>query len=221
MARPLFNTNVVKVILLAFFLVFTLSSCSSKDKELFNKSASFWYNKLIDDIKSYDLDAADDTFTSLSSEHKKSPLLAPSLLILANAHMDEEEYELANYFYDEYIKRFGMSRNIDHVRFLKIKSKYLAFKSEFRNQELVNEILEDVKVFISTYKDSKYLLLVETINTRLQMNKVVFDTEIAELYDRIDKPEGAKFYRNKTENAWINQDEIKKANTPWYRAMFE
>lgn len=221
MLKTIFSFKIIKTFTFLGLIIFVLGACSSKDEDLFNKSASFWYNKLINDIKTYDLDAADDTFTSLSSEHKKSPLLAPSLLILANAHMDEEEYELANYFYDEYIKRFGMSRNIDYVRFLKIKSKFLAFKSEYRNQELVNEILLDVKNFIKTYKNSDYLLLVQTINTRLQMNKVVFDTEIAALYDRVDKPKAANYYRNKTKNSWIKEEEIEKANTSWFRAIFE
>ena len=47
------------------------------------------------------------------------------MLILVNAHIDEEEYVLANFYLDEYIKRFGLSKDIDYARYLKIKSKFL------------------------------------------------------------------------------------------------
>ena len=60
--------------------------------------------KMIKQIANNDLDKADDTYTSLESEHRNSPLLETSLLILINAHMDEEEYALSNFYLDEYTK---------------------------------------------------------------------------------------------------------------------
>jgi len=79
---------------IAYYLLFTIfSGCSSKDDNIYNKPAIFWYNKMLEDISTYQLDKADDDIASLMAEHKKSKLVPSALLIMAKVHMDEEEYE--------------------------------------------------------------------------------------------------------------------------------
>ena len=120
-------------------LVFT--ACSSKEEEEYNKPALYWYNKMMKQIASGDLDEADDTYTSLESEHRNSPYIPSAILILVNAHIDEEEYALSNFYLDEYIKRFGLSKDIDYDRYLKIKVNFLAFKYQFRDKQFIEETL--------------------------------------------------------------------------------
>ncbi len=142
-----------KSLLFILSLAVFFQACSSKKITVYNQSASYWYNEMIASINQGDLDAADDTYTSLNSEHRNSPLIPTSLVILANAHVEDEEYELANYYLDEYLKRFAQSKNVDYVRYFKIKSKFLAFNSEFRNQKLVSEILDEIQaqIFFPVY----------------------------------------------------------------------
>ncbi|MCJ8326877.1 MAG: outer membrane protein assembly factor BamD [Campylobacterales bacterium] len=207
--------------LITSFILISFQACSGKEEQVFNKSAIFWYNEMIKSIDLYNLDKADDFYTSLNSEHKSSPLISTSLIILANAHVEEEEYELANYYLDEYLKRFAMSKNVDYVRFFKIKSKFLAFNAEFRNQKLVNEILLEINEYISKFPNSKYLPLVYTMSTRLEYAQVVFNQEISDLYKRIDKPKASKFYEEKVKVSNININDIKKVTTPWYKRIFQ
>ena len=96
-----------KSLLFILSLAIFFQACSSKKITVYNQSASYWYNEMITSINQGDLDAADDTYTSLNSEHRNSPLIPTSLVILANAHVEDEEYELANYYLDEYLKRFA------------------------------------------------------------------------------------------------------------------
>ena len=114
--------NVILILSLSFFL----TACSQKSERTqeYNKPALYWYNKMLKDISTGFLQEADDTYTSLESEHRNSPLIPTALLILANAHIDNEEYQLANFYLDEYIKRFALSKNIDYVRYLKIKQTF-------------------------------------------------------------------------------------------------
>jgi outer membrane protein assembly factor BamD len=211
-----------KQIITLVLTIFILSACSSKQETAeYNKPASYWYNQMLKQISQNQLDSADDTYTSLESEHRNSPLLASANLIIAIAHMDEEEYAMANYYFDEYLKRFVKQNNIDHVRYLKIKAKFLAFKNQFREQELVYETIEETKNFITSYPNSKYLYLVKTIQSRLYMAKASFDNEIAQLYARIDKPEASKVYINRSKNSWEDFSSIKKVDLPWYRSIFE
>jgi outer membrane protein assembly factor BamD len=203
-------------------ILFIFTACSSKQQEAeYNKPAVYWYNKMLKQIIQYQLDNADDTYTSLESEHRKSPLLASANLIIAIAHMDNEEYAMANYYFDEYLKKFVNKANIDYIRYLKIKSKFLAFKNQFREQELVYETIRETKEFIDTYPSSKYLYLVHTIQARLYMAKASFDTEIAKVYLRIDKPKASEVYANKAKHSWEDIETINHVDVPWYRGIFE
>lgn len=215
------SNKLFKSIILTITLIISFSACSSKEEQIYNKSATYWYNELIKAVNVYDLDKADDSYTSLNSEHKNSPLIATSLIILATAHVEEENYELANYYLDEYLKRFALSKNVDYVRFFKIKSKYLAFNSEFRNQKLVSDILKEINTFLQKFPNSIYLPLVETMNTRLTLARNIFDEEIAGLYERVDKPKASQYYKNRVDTSWIDKKEVTKVETSWYRQIFQ
>lgn len=201
--------------------LYMFSGCSSKEKEEYNKPAVYWYNKMIKQISNYQIDLADDTFTSLESEHRNSKLLPAAMLIIANAHIEEEEYIMANYYFDEYIKKFSLKKNVDYIRYLKIKSNFLAFKNQFREQDLLIKTLKEIKKFIKEYPNSQYIYLVKSIEARLIMSKSIFDKEIAELYGRIDKPKAQKYYNEKALESWSDTKNIKRVSVPWYRYIFE
>lgn len=210
-------------ILLIGSSAFLFTACSQKSDEIqeYNKPAIYWYNKMAKEIAYGDIDAADDAYTSLLSEHKNSPLIPTSLQILANAHIEEEQYLLANYYLDEYIKRFVLSKNIDYVRYLKIKANFLSIPERFREQQLVTDTIEESNEFIQKFPKSAYLPLVYTMNARLYMAKASLDKEISELYERIDKPMASEIYKKRVENNWVDKEEIIPAQLPWYKAIFE
>ena len=211
----------MKNLLLIACAAFVLTACSSKEEQEYNKPAIYWYNKMLKEIAENDLDKADDTYTSLESEHRNTPFVPTAMLVLVNAHIDEEEYALANFYLDEYIKRFGLSKDIDYARYLKIKANFLGFKYQFRDQQLIDETITQIQEFKSKYKNSPYMPLVDTINSRLFMAKASFDNEIAELYIRRDKEAAAAFYEQKVKESWINPAEIEPVKVPFYRSIFE
>jgi outer membrane protein assembly factor BamD len=47
------------------------------------------------------------------------------------------------------------------------------------------------------------------------------DKEIAGLYERRDKPKAAELYMDKAKNSWVDPNEIKPVEVPFYRAIFE
>jgi len=202
-------------------LVYIFTGCASKEREEYNKPAIYWYNKMIRQISNYQLDDADNTFTSLESEHRNSPLLPGAIMIIAISHMEGEEYALANYYFDEYLKKYSIEKNADYIRFLKIKSNFLAFESQFREQNLLTKTITATNNFIKEYPKSQYIYLVKDIQSRLLMAKSLFDVEISELYDRIDKPKANVFYKEKASKDWDDVNNIEKIDVPWYRSIFE
>lgn len=208
-------------LLLLTSIIYIFTGCSAKEDEEYNKPAIYWYNKMIKQISNYQIDEADDTFTSLESEHRNSPLIPSAILIIANTHMQDEEYAMANYYFDEYLKRFSLKKDADYIRYLKIKSNFLAFKNQFREQKLLEQTLKQTEDFIKNYPNSEYIYLVNTIKSRLSMAKSIFDTEIASLYGRVDKPKAEIYYNEKAKKNWKNLKDIKHVNVPWYRYIFE
>ncbi|WP_121628295.1 outer membrane protein assembly factor BamD [Poseidonibacter antarcticus] len=216
------NNLKIKSLVLVLTSVFVFTACSSKNEVTeYNKPALYWYNKMLTQISAGSLDEADDTYTSLESEHRNSPLIATSLLILVNSHIDEEEYSLANFYLDEYIKRFALSKNIDYARYLKIKANFLGFTYQLRDQELVENTIKDIADFQARYKGSPYMPLVDTINARLYMAKASLDLSIANLYEKKGKKQAVAFYNEKVKESWINPEEIEPVNVPYYRSIFE
>ena len=201
-------------------LALMVSSCS-KDVEEYNKPAVYWYGKIIQSIADGDVDKADDYYSSLQGEHIGSPLLPEATMILAIAHMHAEEYLLTEHFLNEYVKRYANQNEIEFAEYLKIKAKYMALPNPRRDQVLIADAIKDAKTFKQKYPNSMYYSLVDSMLTNLYMADAVLNDTIASLYERIDKPKAAAYYRAKMPEKWINWDYVERANTPWYRAMFE
>lgn len=213
--------KILKILITTLFL-FLAVGCSNKNKiAVYNKPALYWYEQIIKEIKSQDLEKADDYFTSLSSEHVESPLLKTSMLILANAHIENEEYILADFYLDEYIKRYGDRKNSEYAKFLKIKANFDSFVHPNRNQQLIINTIKSTKEFLRTYPDSQYNPMVNTILVKLELANLQTDQQIAGLYKRIGKPKASKIYKEKIEKSSLKDANMIKPHVAWYRAWFE
>ena len=211
----------ISKIIVLFFVLFVFFGCATKSKEVYNKPALYWYGEIIKKIKDYDLEEADNLYISLSSEHISSPLLPEVMIILAQAHMEEEEYLLANFYLDEYIKRFGTSKRSEYARFLKIKANFESFPNPNRNQQLLLDTMKQTREFVERYPDSQFKPMVETMYVKLRLGNYFMIQNIADLYTRIDKPIAAQIYQDKLDNSLQKDANMIKPHIPWYRSWFE
>ena len=207
--------------LLPFFMIaFFLQGCT-KEVEEYNQPALYWYGKIVESISSGDIDKADNYYASLQSEHAGSPLLPEATQILAVAHMYYEEYLLAEHYLDEYMRRYADANEKEYADYMKIKAKYLSLPNPRRDQALIGEAITAAEAFKRNYPHSQYYPQVDTMATNLYLSRAALNETIASLYDRIDKPKSAAYYRSIRPEPWINWDEIERAKTPWYREWFE
>jgi outer membrane protein assembly factor BamD len=206
---------------LSSLLLFVFFTGCSKQVDEYNKPAIYWYSKLVQEVSNGDLERADNYYSSLQGEHIGSPLLPEATMILAIAHMHFEEYLLSNHFLDEYIKRYATTNETEQAEFLKIKSKYMALPNPRRDQALIDEAIAAGEKFKINYPDSMYLEVVNTMLTRLYLAQAVINETIADLYERIDKPKAAAYYKDIKPQPWIVWSDINRANTSWYREWFE
>ena len=205
-------------LILAF--VFLFVGCS-KDVEEYNKPAAYWYKRMIEAVSDGNLDKADNYYSSLQSEHIGSPLLPEATMIMAQSHLQYEEYLLAEHFLNEYIKRYATPSELEYSAFLKIKAKYMALPNPRRDQGLINEAIIAGTNFKVKYPRSIYYPIVDTMVTRLVLARASLNESIAELYERLDKPMGAEHYRNVRRENWVDWKDIEKANVAWYKEIFE
>lgn len=211
----------MKTWLIAMTALILLGGCSSKELEEYNKPAEYWYEKMVGAVSNGNLEKADSYFSSLQSEHISSPFLAEATMIMAQAHMAHEEYLLSEHFLDEYIRRYATPEGREYAEFLKIKAKFLALPNPGRDQGLIDSTLSNVKTFKTNYPNSTYMPLVHAMETQLQLARGILNEQIAELYERLEKPKAAVAYRSIEPITWIDSKEIVRADIAWYRKMFE
>jgi outer membrane protein assembly factor BamD len=197
-----------------------LSGCA-KNIEEYNMPADYWYEKMISSVANGSLEKADGYYSSLQSEHIGSPLLPEATLIMAQAHLAQEEYLLSDHFLDEYSRRYANKKGREYVEYLKVKSKFYALPNPGRDQGLINQTLESVGVFRDLYAQSPYLPLANTIELQMQLAKGTLNNQIADLYDRLGKPKAAAYYRNIAPVTWVDPADVVPVEIPWYKEMFE
>ncbi len=199
-----------KSILLGLVAAFMLAGCfGSKDEVTeFNKPALYWYNKIAQSISKNNMDKADEYYISLKSEHMRSPLMPTAMSMLAHAHMNKEEYLLANYYLDEYNKRYGAEQTREYIDFLRLEASFLGIKDVNKDQKLILDSISQANVYLARYPGSSYTPLVNTILIRLHMSQYLLNENIAALYDRTGKPDAAKIYRKKNSGSIVELSDI-------------
>jgi len=208
-------------ILLGILLTVVLFSGCKEELEEYNKPALYWYSSIVKSISSGNMDKADNAYASLQGEHIGSPLLPEATMILAMSHMYYEEYLLTEHFLNEYIKRYANSNEREFAEFLKIKAKYLSLPHPRRDQEFIKELIVDANAFKKKYPNSSYYSTVDSLLSNLYISEALLNQIIASLYERLDKPKAAAYYKNLNPQPWIDYKDVQYANIPWYREWFE
>ena len=216
--RIQFNIKNLGVILILLAL---FTGCSNKDMvNEYDKPALYWYNQIVKEIASSNLDKADNYYISLRSEHSRSPLLPTATMLLAQAHMEDQAYIMSDYYLDEYLKKYAKGTKIEQAKFLKIKAAFLGIKDINKEQRLMLNTLANVDKFVKRYPHSIYLPVVDTIKVRLHMAQYMLNENIANLYKRLGKEKAAKFYKEKNAHSPLNMADIKVPEVSFLESIF-
>jgi len=136
------------------------------------------------------------------------PLLPTAIMMLAQAHMQKEEYLLANYYWDEYNKRYADEEGREYAEFMKLKASFLGVKDVYKDQKLIMDSINRAKIYLLRYPGSEYEPLVNALLVRLYMAQYLLNENIAALYDRTGKPKAAKIYRAKNKDSLVEMADI-------------
>jgi len=212
------NIQQVFALLVVSILLF---GCSNKEAiNEYDKPALYWYENVVKELASSNLEKADNYYISLRSEHAHSPLLPTATMLLASAHMEDQAYIMADYYLDEYLKKYAAGKNIEKAKFLKIKAAFLGIKDINKDQKLMLDTLKEVEKFTRRYPNSSYLPVVSTVKVRLQMTQYMLNENISALYSRLGKDKAADIYREKNANSPLNTTDIKAPEVGFLDSIF-
>ena len=199
----------ILIVAAVIFSALFISGCGkSSEVTEFNKPALYWYKHIARSIALNNMDKADEYYISLKSEHMRSPLMPTVIMMLAHAHMHNEEYLLANYYFDEFNKRYADEHTREYTEFMKLKASFLGIRDVYKDQRLIMKSIENAKVYLARYPGSEYAPLVNTLLIRLHMSQYLLNENIAALYERTGKPEAAKIYRAKNKGSIVEMADI-------------
>jgi len=141
-------------------------------------------------------------------------------MFLSQAHMEDQAFIMADYYLDEYLKKYASGSKIEQAKFLKIKAAFLGIKDINKDQKLMIDTLSDVDSFVSKYTSSIYLPVVQTIRVRLHMAQYMLNDNIARLYARTGKDKAAEIYRAKNQKSPLNIADIKAPEVGFLDSVF-
>ncbi len=207
-------------LLLSTLILLLFAACAEKDPNS-KQSAEYWYKELTKEAARGNLERAGTMYSSLLGEHNRSPLLKEGMLIMAKAHIKNEEYLLAEFYLDEYIKRYANSSNRDYIHFLKLRAKYFALKQPKRDQKLILDTKTEAITYIQMYAHSPFTPLAKTILSNIEATEESINHNISALYVKLEKPKAAAFYQAKADNSFLRDIDVKQPDVFWLRELFE
>ncbi|WP_456480224.1 outer membrane protein assembly factor BamD [Nautilia sp.] len=204
----------IKKALLTLPLVFFLGCASKNVKHNENLTALKWHQKIYEDIQNSNLDQADDDFLSLEAEHPSSIYIKTDLLTLFLAHQQNEEYDLALFYLNEYEKRYASGSEIPWIEYQKIKLGFFKYDNAYTDQEMLLNLIAQCKNYLYKFPASKYTPEVNTILAKTELTNRYLDDKISKLYKKLGKEKASKLYETKIPK------NSKPPVIPWYKKLF-
>ncbi len=164
------------------------------------------YRKIFKNISS-NLDLADEGYVDLKSDFEKSPFLEKAALALAVAHMQKQEYILANFYLQEAL---AINKSNELAKYLLSKNQFLYAKSVANDQTYMEKAIKSLEVNKNILHDREYKLLANSMLIRTKLDKVYNNQSIGKMYKKLNKNKAYELYINKTLNLNINPNDIYK-----------
>ncbi len=213
-----FKKTLLFLLALGFGAAFV--SCSDNNPDA-KKPPLYWYKSLVEALDNGNVEKAGDHYASLKAEQANSVFLPQACLMMAMAHMENEEYLLANFYLDEYLKKYGDKASAGFIKYLKILSAYRSFKQPKRNQMLLLETINNVDLYTQENPSGEFYHHAATLSLVLKIADATMNKNIAKLYGKRDKPQAQKIYEQKAHLQGEENLIIEQPHVSWLRWLFE
>ncbi len=138
----------------------------------------------------------DESYVTFRNTHENSSKIPSMIISMIKSHTAAGEYQLAEFYCDEYRRDFPSGKKRAEVEYLSIKAMYLNNK-QHRDERLSEMIRARSKFFFANFPKSSYGSKIKTLLENMTKEDNAYYAELAKEYEKRGKPKAAEFYRSK------------------------
>lgn len=151
---------------------------------------------LEDAIAKNKLEVADNLYLDFREDHYRSQKISALMLQLSKAHMQQQEYLLANYYAQSYASDYPDGSHVDEAWYLQLRSYFLRFKSSKESSmDIYEQFDEASKVYIENIRKKEFRTKVKEMQEEAKEIQKNRNEALALYYEKLNKPKAAEFYR--------------------------
>ena len=154
MIRPYFSKHNFFVQICIFSLFFAFGCTSTQEKKSLSPAELLQAGKK--EIKLSDFDKAKTYFKQVLEDYPDSQERIAALMLLADVHYDEKEYEEAKFHYRRFIELYPANKYADRAHYYKAMTDFKMMDHTLRDQTPTKSALEGFDRLITNFPDSPY-----------------------------------------------------------------
>ncbi|WP_375324703.1 outer membrane protein assembly factor BamD [Flagellimonas sp. GZD32] len=175
----------MRSILLLCCAVVLLASCSEYQKVLKNTDVAAKYEMAEKLYNEGDYKRAVRLFEQIAPKYVGKPQGERVMFFFADSYFKTEDYYLAGYQFERFVKSYPRSDKIQEASFLGAKSYYELSPAYSLDQGDTDKALAKLQTFINQYPESEYFAQANTMAEELTAKKEKKQIEIAKQFNKL------------------------------------
>lgn len=177
----------IRSILLLCSAIAFLTSCSEYQKVLKNTDAKAKYDMAEKLYNEGDYKRAVRLFEQIAPQYVGKPQGERVMFFFADCYFKNEDYYLAGYQFERFVKSYPRSEKIQEASFYGAKSYYELSPRYSLDQTDTDKALSKLQIFINTYPESEFFEEANAMAVELTTKKEKKEIEIAKQFNKLGK----------------------------------
>jgi len=177
--------KITRFILLSVILTSVATSCNSYQKMLNNPDVTAKYKAAEAYYNTGEYRRANRLYEQILPSYRGKPQAQRVIFYFADSYLQIEDYYLAAYQFESFVKSFPKSDKLQEASFLAAKCYYKLSPRYSLDQTNTNDALDKLQIFIDNYPDSEFLAEANSYVQELQTKLEKKDFEISKQYHTI------------------------------------
>ena len=177
--------KITRFILLSVILISVTSSCNSYQKMLNNPDVTAKYKAAEAYYNTGEYRRANRLYEQVLPSYRGKPQAQRVIFFFADSYLQTEDYYLAAYQFESFVKSFPKSDKLQEASFLAAKCYYMLSPRYSLDQTNTNDALDKLQIFIDNYPNSEFLAEANSYVQELQTKLEKKDFEISKQYHTI------------------------------------
>ena len=177
--------KITRFILFSVILTSVATSCNSYQKMLNNPDVTAKYKAAEAYYNTGEYRRANRLYEQILPSYRGKPQAQRVIFFFADSYLQIEDYYLAAYQFESFVKSFPKSDKLQEASFLAAKCYYMLSPRYSLDQTNTNDALDKLQIFIDNYPNSEFLAEANSYVQELQTKLEKKDFEISKQYHTI------------------------------------